>query len=428
MHVNKRMAALLQRREELRKEARALAEAVDIPTEELEEKSEKVVKALAEVQAAIDALAKLLEVTEEVEEEVEETESEADPDAEGDAGEDPAAPTEEDRARRSRGRRIEVREARWGRRERRSGVPVDPEMQTALVHYISTGEVRGVLAKARERREVVDTDSAGVLIPLHVEAEVVTDIGDMVVMRQLGTAIDIPGNINLPVIDGISKFAPVPENAEYPEVEIEFGGPMLRPLKIGGTALISYEITRLAPHNAEAMVSSAMAEGRAENEDELFIVGTGVGQPTGVVTAAEALVTAAADAAVAQDFIDLFYRVPQRYRANGSWLMHPLTASMLRGLEDSAGNPLWYPGLAGQPETLLGRPVYTSEYMPQIGTGNKSVLFGDFAEYRIGDREGMWIQVLREAYARRGQIGIQLTYFVDANLRRKRAIGAIQHA
>lgn len=427
--MNKRLAELLKKRTALKKEARDLAEATDIPVEELEQKSEAVVKALAEVEAAIEALKKLLDVAEEVDQEAAQTESAAEAIAEGAAESDPAAPTDEGRSVvRGSGRRIEVREARWGRRERRSGVPVDPEMQTALVHYISTGEVRGVLAKARERREVVDTDSAGVLIPLHVEAEVVTDIGDMVVMRQLGTAIDIPGNINLPVIDGISKFAPVPENAEYPEVEIEFGGPMLRPLKIGGTALISFEITRLAPHNAEAMVSSAMAEGRAENEDELFIVGTGVGQPTGVVTAAEALVTAAADAAVAQDFIDLFYRVPQRYRANGSWLMHPLTAAMLRGLEDSAGNPLWYPGLAGQPETLLGRPVYTSEYMPQIGTGNKSVLFGDFSEYRIGDREGMWIQVLREAYARRGQIGIQLTYFVDANLRRKRAIGAIQHA
>lgn len=40
----------------------------------------------------------------------------------------------------------------------------------------------------------------------------------------------------------------------------------------------------------------------------------------------------------------------------------------------------------------------------------------------------MWLQVMREAYARRGRIGIQLTYFVDANVRRKRAIAAIQHA
>jgi len=38
--MNKRLAELLQKREQLRKEARELAEAVDVPAEELETKAE----------------------------------------------------------------------------------------------------------------------------------------------------------------------------------------------------------------------------------------------------------------------------------------------------------------------------------------------------------------------------------------------------
>jgi len=439
--MNKRLAELLQKREQLRKEARELAEAVDVPAEELETKAEALAKSIAQIEAEIAAIKRLLEIGEQVDEQAASTESTGEQVMEEGGtslAEDPAAPREEGRMQPygSGARIIDARD-RWvsraqRKRERLRQLRIPRELREGFLHYLRTGQelptFREAIRREAEQRAVVDTTQAGVLIPLYVESEVVTDISDILFMRRLATVRSIPGNINLPVIDGISRFSPVPENAEYPEVDIEFGGPTLRPLKIGGVTLISYEITRLAPHDVEAVVADAMAEGRAENEEEMFLVGSGTGEPMGLVTAATPQVTAASNALTAQDFIDLFYSLPLRYQANAVWVMNPATAAMLRGLEDSAGNPIWYPSLAGQPETLLGRPVYTSVYVPQIGPGNKSVIFGDLSEYIIGDREGMWLQVMREAYARRGQIGIQLTYFVDANIRRKRAIAAIQHA
>src|SRR5690606_35410502 len=95
--MNKRLAELLKKRTELKKEARDLVEATDIPLEELERKSEAVVKALAEVEAAIEALKKLLDVAEEVDQEAAQTESAAEAIAEGSAEADPAAPTDEGR-------------------------------------------------------------------------------------------------------------------------------------------------------------------------------------------------------------------------------------------------------------------------------------------------------------------------------------------
>ena len=437
--MNKRLAELLKKRTELKKEARDLVEATDIPLEELERKSEAVVKALAEVEAAIEALKKLLDVAEEVDQEAAQTESTAEAIAEGAAESDPAAPTDEGRSvvRGSGVQVIDLRDRLMGRhqrkRERLARLRIPKDLRQGLVDYLRTQEVspsfRAAIRREAERRGVVDTVSGGILIPLYVEEEVVTDIGDLVMMRQLATVKQIPGNTNVPVITGVSKFRPVPENAQYPEIDVEFGGPMLRPLKIGGIATISYEIMVLTPHDVEAEVSDALAEGRADNEEEMLLVGTGVGEPTGVVTAAEARVTAAQSALAAQDIIDLYYSIPLRYRNKGVWLMNPKTAAMLRGLEDSAGNPIWEPeGLKNDVERLLGKPVYTSDYVPEIGPGNKSVIFGDLSEYIIGDRDGLWMQILREKYSDHGQIGIQLTYFVDANVRRSRALGAIQHA
>src|SRR5690606_28693057 len=232
------------------------------------------------------------------------------------------------------------------KRERLRQLRIPADLREGFLHYLRTGQVlpafRDAILREADQRSVVDTTHAGVHNPLYVESEVVTNICDLIFMRRLATVRSIPGNINLPVIDGISRFSPVPGNAEYPEVDIEFGGPTLRPLKIGGVTLISYEITRLAPHDVEAVVADAMAEGRAENEEEMFLVGSGTGEPMGLVTAATPQVTAASNALTAQDFIDLFYSLPLRYQANAVWVMNPATAAMLRGLEDSAGNPIWY--------------------------------------------------------------------------------------
>ena len=50
--------------------------------------------------------------------------------------------------------------------------------------------------------------------------------------------------------------------------------------------------------------------------------------------------------------------------------MNDSTVKAIRKLKNGNGDYLWQPSLtAGQPDTLLGRPVYTSSYMPAIAAG-----------------------------------------------------------
>ena len=69
--------------------------------------------------------------------------------------------------------------------------------------------------------------------------------------------------------------------------------------------------------------------------------------------------------------------------------MHDSTAKLIRKLKDTGTGTnqyMWQPGLqAGQPDRLLGRPVYTSSNMPEAATGNKSVVFGDLSYYYIAN-------------------------------------------
>lgn len=82
----------------------------------------------------------------------------------------------------------------------------------------------------------------------------------------------------------------------------------------------------------------------------------------------------------ADEVIDLFYSLDEPYRKHAVFLMHDQTATALRKLQDADGHYLWKDALAdGQSSSLLGCPVFTSPYMPQMGTGTKPILLGDMS-------------------------------------------------
>jgi HK97 family phage major capsid protein len=94
-----------------------------------------------------------------------------------------------------------------------------------------------------------------------------------------------------------------------------------------------------------------------------------------------------------------------------------LTVSALRKLKDSNGQFLWQPSVqAGQPDRLLGYPIYTSPYAPAVATGALPVAFGDFSNFWIADRMGRTVQRLNELYAGNGQIGFIATERVDGKV------------
>jgi predicted phage gp36 major capsid-like protein len=90
------------------------------------------------------------------------------------------------------------------------------------------------------------------------------------------------------------------------------------------------------------------------------------------------------------------------YAANGTWIMNRATIGYLRTLKASDGLYLWpslfAPMSAGNPGTLLGRPVVEFPDMPNIGANNIAIAFGDFMSgFRIFDRVSL--AVLRDPFS-----------------------------
>ena len=103
-------------------------------------------------------------------------------------------------------------------------------------------------------------------------------------------------------------------------------------------------------------------------------------------------------ALTAEALIDTFYSIKSAYAATGAWLMNRKTMAFVRKLKDSDGAFIWQGGLAaGQPASLLGRPVYEAIDMEDPAAGKSPVVFGDFASgYTIADRTGF--EILRDDF------------------------------
>ena len=83
---------------------------------------------------------------------------------------------------------------------------------------------------------------------------------------------------------------------------------------------------------------------------------------------------------------------------------------------------------AGQPDMLLGQPLYTSAGMATAASAAIVGAFGDFKKYIIADRGGRTINVLNELYAANDQVGIKYTQRVDGKLTQAAAIKTLKMA
>jgi len=90
--------------------------------------------------------------------------------------------------------------------------------------------------------------------------------------------------------------------------------------------------------------------------------------------------------------------------------------------KDTSGSYLWNPS----DNTIFGKPVVTSPYMPTVSAGAKSIVFGDLSYYWLIERQPITIKKLSELYALQGQIGFSAYERLDGKLIQPDALKILQ--
>lgn len=270
-------------------------------------------------------------------------------------------------------------------------------------------------------QEGVDTEG-GYLVPDEFEHTLVEALEEENMFRSLAHVIQTSsGERKIPVVASKGSANWIDEEGPYVDSDDSFGQVTIGSFKLGTTIKVSEELINDSVFDLENYISKEFARRIGSREEEAFFTGDGNGKPLGFLAAkggADVGVTAASATAItADEIIDLFYSLKTPYRKNAVWILNDATVKAVRKLKDSTGQYLWQSALTeGTPDRLLGRPVYTSAYMPTAAAGAKTIAFGDFKYYWIADRQGRSFRRLNELYATTGQVGFIGSQRVDGKL------------
>ena len=272
--------------------------------------------------------------------------------------------------------------------------------------------------------------AGGYLVPDSMEAQIVQTLAEENVMRRLATVIHMEdGERAVPVVRSMSEAQWLDENEAMEMGAAGFEAARLKPRKLGLTIPVSNELLADAGVDMAAFLADSFARRIASSEEKAFLTGDGIKQPAGLLNSAQVGVTAAApDALTADEIISLYYALDEQYRSKAVFLMHEDTAKALRTLKDENGRYLWREALGGEPDRMLGRPVYTSRFMPKLAAGAKPVVFGDLSKYWIADRGNRTLRRYGEVFALRDQTAFVMTERVDGKLIVPEAVKVIQMA
>ena len=269
----------------------------------------------------------------------------------------------------------------------------------------------------------------GYLVPEEFQTTIVEKLTEKSYIRTLATVSLSAATTNIPVegIDGANGW--IDEGGTYPVSDPSISQVIMKAHKTGRIILATDEMLRDGFTSVENYIAMKFAKSTTKAEEAAFVSGDGVGKPTGFLVDATLGTTAASNAAITSDeIINLWGSLDEDYAANGTFMMNRNTVLALMKLKDGNGDYIINKGLAGEPKTLLGRPIAINKNMPDIGSATKPIVFGDFSYYFIKDRKVMEMKRFDEKYGDTGHVGFRIDKRVDGKLVVPEAINYLQMA
>lgn len=279
------------------------------------------------------------------------------------------------------------------------GKPEPTEERKAFAAYLRHGDK--MAEEDRKALNVTSDTQGGFLAPPEMSSEVIRDLIEYSPIRSFASVRSTSADsVIFPTRGDITNAQWVGEMEPHNESTITFGQKEVEVHELATFVDISNRLLQDAPI-AETEVRTALAEDFGKKEAEAFLWGTGVKMPEGVMvnTAIPEVANGHAANLSTDALIRLMYSLPQAYRSRGAWAMNGTTLGILRTLKDTQGQYIWQTSLqAGQPETILGRPVIEMVDLEDIAANQHPIVYGDFSAYRIVDRLSM--SILVDPYSR----------------------------
>lgn len=200
-----------------------------------------------------------------------------------------------------------------------------------------------------------------------------------------------------------------------------------------GLVRVSLELLQDSAFDLEDFLKNAFAVRLGRGYEYYLTRGSGVNQPTGILTAVVAsgvspvIATGSAtndgssntgaNSIGTNDLIALEHSVDPSYRRGGKFLLNDSTLKTVKQLLDKYGRPLWVPGIAvNAPDTILGYEYVINQSMPSIAAAANTVLFGSLQKFIMRKVRDLGVLRLDERFADYGEVAFIGFSRIDSNL------------
>lgn len=267
--------------------------------------------------------------------------------------------------------------------------------------------IRGYVNQRDTAYNMTLTDN-GAVIPTTIANRIIKKVYDICPILERSTKYNVKGKLELPFYDESTQSITVAWATEFEDLTSSVGklsSVELSGYLAGALTLVSRSLINNSQVDIVAFVVDRMAYDIARFIENVLLNGGGsVAGLTGVTLTTTA---ASGTAVTANELIETQGLVKDVFQENAIWIMSPATRTAIRELKDNYGRYLLQDDISLPfGKSLLGKPIYVSDNMPDMEAGKVAIYYGDMRGLATKFSEDINIQVLREKYATQHAIGV----------------------
>lgn len=266
--------------------------------------------------------------------------------------------------------------------------------------------VRGVVLNERTN---MTKAANGAVIPTTIANKIIKMVYNICPILEKSTKYNVKGKLEIPYYDEGTTSITVDYASEFVDLtssvgtmdKIELDG-----FLAGTLTLISKSLINNAQFNIVDFIVERMAYAIKRFIEKELLNGT-ASKIEGLSGVTKTVTAAATSAITADEIVRLHDSIIDDYQNGAIWIMSPATRTALRTLKSNTGYYLLNDDVSSPfGTTLLGKPVFVSDNMSDMGAGKTAIYYGDMSGLATKFSEEMNIEVLREKYATQHAVGV----------------------
>ena len=263
--------------------------------------------------------------------------------------------------------------------------------------------------RGEQRALGVADSSGGKVIPETIADKIIETVKEICPIYSRVTVYNVGGDLVFPVYDETSdktQAGYIDDLTELTEHSAKFTTITLTNFIVGALTLVSKSLLNRTDFDLTSYIVMKTAQAFTLFIEGELLKGTS-SKMEGVCNSQNIVTAASATAITADELIDLQDTIPDQYQTNACWIMNKKTRNAIRKLKDTEGNYLLNRDLTTAfGYNLLGKPVFISDNMAEIGASAVTIAYGDMSGLYLKFAQQLEIQVLNEHYATKHAVGV----------------------